>query len=123
MRVICELFGVSEELRQPLCNDLELVFGTAVPGDDMAAAQVRVFGMLAELAAGKRATPGGDLTTALIEAHDSDDGRLTEQELLGTLYLMIAAGQETTCTLITNVVGALCAHLEQRAHVFEGRAD
>jgi cytochrome P450 len=123
MRVICELFGVAEEAREPLCTDLELVFGTSVPGDEMAAAQVRVFGMLAELAAGKRARPGDDLTTALIEARDSDDGRLTEQELLGTLYLMIAAGQETTCTLITNAVGALCAHPEQRAHVLEGRAD
>ncbi|MGR6970997.1 cytochrome P450 family protein [Streptomyces cynarae] len=123
MRVICELFGVAEAAREPLCADLELVFGTAVPGAEMAAAQVRVFGMLGELAAGKRARPGDDLTTALIEVRDSDDGRLTEQELLGTLYLMIAAGQETTCTLITNAVGALCAHPEQRAHVLQGRAD
>ena len=123
MRVICELFGVAEEAREPLCADLELVFGTAVPGAEMAAAQVRVFGMLGELVAGKRARPGDDLTTALIEVRDSDDGRLTEQELLGTLYLMIAAGQETTCTLITNAVGALCAHPEQLAHVRQGRAD
>ncbi|GHK02563.1 cytochrome P450 family protein [Streptomyces sp. NPDC003753] len=123
MRVICELFGVAEEAREPLCADLELVFGTAVPGAEMAAAQVRVFGMLGELVAGKRARPGDDLTTALIEVRDSDDGRLTEQELLGTLYLMIAAGQETTCTLITNAVGALCSHPEQLAHVRQGRAD
>ncbi|MFJ5531636.1 cytochrome P450 [Streptomyces sp. NPDC093261] len=122
MRVICELFGVAEEAREPLCADLDLVFGTAVPGDEMAAAQVRVFGMLAELVAEKRAVPGDDLTTALIEARDGVDGRLTEQELLGTLYLMIAAGQETTCTFITNTIGALLAHPEQRAHVREGRA-
>ncbi|MGV9244465.1 cytochrome P450 family protein [Streptomyces sp. NPDC003710] len=122
MRVICELFGVAEEDREPLCADLDLVFGTAVPGNEMAAAQVRVFGMLAALVADKRAAPGDDLTTALIEARDGADGRLTEQELLGTLYLMIAAGQETTCTLITNAVGALCAHPEQRAQVREGRA-
>ncbi|MCW7944479.1 cytochrome P450 [Streptomyces hygroscopicus] len=123
MRVICELFGVAEEAREPICTDLEVVFGTAVPGDEMAAARVRVYGRLAELAAGKRARPGDDLATALIEVHDADDGRLTEQELLGTLYLMIAAGQETTCTLVTNAIGALCAHPEQRAHVVEGRAD
>jgi len=123
MRVICELFGVAEEAREPLCTALELVFGTAVPGDEMAAAQLKVFGMLAELVAEKRARPGGDLTSALIEARDGDDSRLTEQELLGTLYLMIAAGQETTCTLITNAVAAVCAHPEQRAHVREGRAD
>ncbi|WP_055490355.1 cytochrome P450 [Streptomyces sp. TP-A0356] len=123
MRVICELFGVDEEARQPICADLELVFGTAVSGEEMAAARGRVYGKLAELAAGKRTRPGDDLTTALIEVHDGDDGRLTEQELLGTLYLMIAAGQETTCTLITNAIAALCSHPEQRAHVGEGRAD
>ncbi|MEV0219208.1 cytochrome P450 [Streptomyces sp. NPDC050704] len=121
MRVICELFGVAEEAREPLCAALELVFGTAVPAAEMAAAQVEVFGMLAHLAAGKRAAPGGDLTSALIEARDQDGG-LSEQELLGTLYLMIAAGQETTCTLITNAVGALLAHPEQLAHVRAGRA-
>ncbi|MEU9363281.1 cytochrome P450 [Streptomyces avermitilis] len=123
MRVICELFGIAEANREPLCTALELVFGTAVPADEMAAAQVKVFGMLAELVAEKRGHPGGDLTSALIEAGDAEDGRLTEQELLGTLYLMIAAGQETTCTLITNAVAALCAHPDQLAHVREGRAD
>ncbi|MEU9895045.1 cytochrome P450 [Streptomyces phaeochromogenes] len=123
MRVICELFGVAEEAREPLCAALELVFGTAVSAERMAAAQIEVFGMLARLAAEKRAEPGGDLTSALIEAHDQDeDGGLTEEELLGTLYLMIAAGQETTCTLITNAVGALLAHPEQLAHIRAGRA-
>ncbi|TLS46341.1 cytochrome P450 [Streptomyces montanus] len=121
MRVICELFGVADEGREPLCAALELVFGTAVPAEKMAAAHVEVFGMLAQLVAEKRANPGGDLTSALIEARDTEGG-LTEQELLGTLYLMIAAGQETTCTLITNAVGALLAHPEQLAHVRGGRA-
>ncbi|MFE7074458.1 cytochrome P450 [Streptomyces sp. NPDC057620] len=121
MRVICELFGVAEEAREPLCTALELVFGTAVPASEMAAAQVEVFGMLARLVAEKRERPGGDLTSALIEARDQDGG-LSEQELLGTLYLMIAAGQETTCTLITNAVGALLVHPGQLAHVREGRA-
>ncbi|WP_328494650.1 cytochrome P450 [Streptomyces sp. NBC_00414] len=121
MRVICELFGVAEEAREPLCTALELVFGTAVPAVEMAAAQVEVFGMLARLVAQKRADPGGDLTSALIEARDQDGG-LSEEELLGTLYLMIAAGQETTCTLITNAVGALLSHPDQLAHVRAGRA-
>lgn len=123
MRVICELFGVAEEQREPLCAALELVFGTAMPGEEMAAAHQRVFGMLAALVAQKQAAPGDDLTSALIEARDADDSRLSEPELLGTLYLMIAAGQETTCTLITNAIAAVCAHPDQRAHVREGRAD
>ncbi|MBT2507463.1 cytochrome P450 [Streptomyces sp. ISL-98] len=121
LRVICELFGVTQEMSGPLCAELEKVFGTAVPAEEMAAAQLKVFGMLAELVAAKRTLPGDDLTSALIEARDNGDG-LTEQELLGTLYLMIAAGQETTTTLITNAIAALCAHPEQLAHVRAGRA-
>ncbi|MEU5515485.1 MULTISPECIES: cytochrome P450 family protein [Streptomyces] len=130
MHVICELFGVAEESRERLCGLLDLVFGTAVPGAEMAAAQREVFGMLAELVAEKRARPGEDLTSALIAVRDDEPAapgaeaaRLTEPELLGTLYLMIAAGQETTCTLLTNAVAALCADPEQRAHVREGRVD
>lgn len=121
MRVICELFGVDEEAREPLCGALELVFGTAVPAVRMAAAQVEVFAMLAELVAEKRSRPGSDLTSALIDVRDQSGG-LSEQELLGTLYLMIAAGQETTCTLITNATAALLSHPEQLAHVRAGRA-
>src|ERR1044072_9898190 len=69
MRVICDLFGVAEGGREPLCAGLEVVFGTSVSGEEMAAAQVTVFGMLAELVAEKRTRPGDDLTSALIGVH------------------------------------------------------
>ena len=122
LRVICELFGVAPELRQPLCTALEMVFSTSAAAEQMAAAQLEVFGMLGELVRRKQDRPGDDLTSALIAARD-EDGALSEEELLGTLYLMIAAGQETTCTLITNAVGALLADPGQLEHVRAGRAD
>jgi cytochrome P450 len=122
IQVICELFGVAEELRQPLCSTLEVVFDTVVSAEEMAAAQVRAFSMLGELVAQKRVRPSEDLTSALIEARDNGDA-LTEDELLGTLYLMIAAGQETTSAVITNAVGALCARPQQLEYVRAGRAD
>jgi 2-hydroxy-5-methyl-1-naphthoate 7-hydroxylase len=122
MRVICELFGVAEDARTDLCVAMRTVFGTAVSAEEMTAAQGRVFRMLGELVAAKQACPGDDLTSALIAARDHDEG-LSEPELLGTLNLMIAAGQETTCTLITNAVAALLARPDQLAHVRAGRAD
>ncbi|WP_347814644.1 cytochrome P450 [Streptomyces sp. Tu 3180] len=64
---------------------------------------------------------GDDLTTSLIDARDRED-RLTEDELLGTLFMMIAAGQDTTAVLITNAVAALLTHPEQLEHVRAGRA-
>ncbi|GAA2421668.1 cytochrome P450 [Streptomyces mauvecolor] len=121
MQVICELFGVPEEFRQPLCATLEVVFDTVVPAEEMDAARLEAYRILGELVAAKRARPGDDLTSALIAARDDGD-RLSEEELLGTLYLMIAAGQETTSTLIANAVGALLARPGQLAHVRAGRA-
>ncbi|MFI8537546.1 cytochrome P450 [Streptomyces aquilus] len=121
MRVICELFGIDGDDRDELCTAMDTVFSTAVTAQEMAAAQMRVFELLGALVVSKRARPGDDLTSALIAARDEGD-RLTEEELLGSLNLLIAGGQETTCTLITNAVGALLSHPEQLEHVRAGRA-
>lgn len=119
--VICSLFGVADEERAPLCGAVQVCFGTTVPAVEMAAAQVKVFEMLGALVARKRSAPGDDLTSLLIKVRD-EDGGLTEQQLLSTLYLMIAAGQETTCTLITNALAHLSARPGQLEHVRSGRA-
>ncbi|MFF3333600.1 cytochrome P450 [Streptomyces sp. NPDC002888] len=121
MRVICELFGVPQETKGPLCTLMDTLFSTSVSAEEMQNAQMSIYGMLAELVAAKRAEPGDDLTSALIAVQGQGDG-LTDQELLGTLNLLIAAGQETTNTLITNAVGALLSHPDQLAHVRAGRA-
>jgi cytochrome P450 len=78
--------------------------------------------MLAAHVEVRRRRPGDDLTSLLVQARDRDD-RLSEEELLGTLFLMIAGGQDTTATLITNAVGALLSHPGQLEHVRAGRAD
>lgn len=122
MKVICELFGVSEADTSPLCTALDTVFNTTVSGEEMAMAQLRVFELLGALVEEKRSAPGNDLTSALIEIRDNGEG-LREQELLGTLYLMIAAGQETTRTLIVNALAALLTRPDQLEHVRAGRAD
>ncbi|MEU3612084.1 cytochrome P450 [Streptomyces sp. NPDC006872] len=122
MRVICELFGVPQgEATDALCAALHTVFGTTISGQEIEAARLEAFVRLSELVKAKRAEPGDDLTSLLIEARDQDD-RLSEEELLGTLFLMIAGGQDTTAALITNAVGALLLRPEQLEHVREGRA-
>ncbi|MEV0323694.1 cytochrome P450 [Streptomyces sp. NPDC050658] len=121
MRVICELFGVAEERREALCTAMQTVFSTSVDAREMAAAQAEVFTMLAALVAGKRERPGDDLTSALLAAREQGQ-QLSEQELLGTLNLMIAAGQETTSTLLTSAIAALLDDPVQLGHVRAGRA-
>ncbi|MER6788301.1 cytochrome P450 [Streptomyces sp. NPDC000658] len=122
MRVICELFGVEQgEDTDALCAALHTVFGTTISGQEIEAARLEAFVRLSELVAAKRAQPGDDLTSLLIQARDQDD-RLSEEELLGTLFLMIAGGQDTTAALITNATAALLLAPEQLEHVREGRA-
>ncbi|MEU0603929.1 cytochrome P450 [Streptomyces sp. NPDC006393] len=122
MRVICELFGVPQGgPTDALCAALHKVFSTTLPGQEIEAARIQAFMLLSQLVQAKRAEPGDDLTSSLIAARDDDD-RLSEAELLGTLFLMIAGGQDTTAALITNAVGALLRHPDQLEHVRAGRA-
>ncbi|MGW0826050.1 cytochrome P450 family protein [Streptomyces sp. NPDC002845] len=123
IRVISELFGVPERMGPELRQLVDRVFDTSAEPGEMNAAYERLYAVLGELVAMKRESPGDDLTTGLIAARDEEgDTRLSEQELLDTLVLMISAGHETTVNLLDNAVHALLNHPEQLAHVREGRA-
>lgn len=61
----------------------------------------------------RRAQPGDDLTTALIQAEESGD-RLSEDELLAMVMLLLIAGHETTVNLIASGTLALLQHPEQK---------
>ncbi|MEM7536449.1 MAG: cytochrome P450 [Chloroflexota bacterium] len=67
-----------------------------------------------ELVAHKRLNPGDDILTALIEAED-EGSRLSEDELVAMVFLLIVAGHETTYGLITNAVYTLLRHPDQLA--------
>lgn len=60
----------------------------------------------------KRVNPGEDILSALIEAEEDGD-KLTEDELVSMLFLLIIAGFETTVHLITNSVYTLLMYPEQ----------
>jgi cytochrome P450 len=126
MGVISELLGVDHEFRDELHALTGRLVSTASSGAEAMAAQERVHAILAEVAAARRARPGDDLTSALIAARDTDLGegaeQLSDEELVGTLLLMIVAGHETTLDLITNAVRALCTHPDQLALVLSGES-
>lgn len=60
----------------------------------------------------RRADPGDDLVSALIQAEEAGD-RLSEAELLSMIVLLLVAGHETTVNLIGNGTLALLEHPEQ----------
>ncbi|MFI6879094.1 cytochrome P450 [Streptomyces sp. NPDC050400] len=122
MRVICELFGVDEEFRGRLHHLSSQVVSTRTRPEDALAANKEMVTLLAQVAAARAASPGDDLTSALIAAREADGDRLGQEELIGTLILFVIAGHETTLNLITNAVRALCTHRDQLALVTAGRA-
>ncbi|MGZ3457228.1 MAG: cytochrome P450 family protein [Archangium sp.] len=67
---------------------------------------------LRNLIAQRRASPGDDLLTALIQAEEAGD-KLTPEELLSMVFLLLVAGHETTVNLISGGTLALLQHPEQ----------
>ena len=65
------------------------------------------------LFAERRARPGDDLLSALVQAEEAGD-RLDEDELLGVATLLLLAGSETTAHLIGSATLALLEHPDQR---------
>lgn len=122
IQVISDLFGLPEERGPELRHLVDRIFDTSADPGEMTAAYERMYVVLAELVAAKRESPGDDLTSGLIAAREEDGTRLSEQELLDTLVLMVSAGHETTVNLIDNAVHALLTRPEQLELVREGRA-
>ncbi|MFF7984455.1 cytochrome P450 [Streptomyces sp. NPDC007901] len=121
MRMICELFGVPDELRDATGELIAAIMDTSDPSPEHAAfVQERIGTVLGALIAHKTEHPGDDMTTELIRVRDEDGDRLGDEELLYTLLLVIGAGFETTVNLIGNAVVALLTHPVQLAAVRSG---
>jgi cytochrome P450 len=67
----------------------------------------------------RRANPADDLVTALVRAEEAGD-KLSEDELLAMIFLLLVAGYETTVNLIGNGTLALLQYPDQLAKL---RAD
>ncbi|MFD0315727.1 cytochrome P450 family protein [Streptomyces flavalbus] len=122
MYVIADLMGLAEDRLPRLKELFEKFFSTQTPPEEVIATLTELAGIMADTVAEKRENPGDDLTSALIAASENGD-RLTDQEIVSTLQLMVAAGHETTISLIVNAVVNLSTHPDQRELVLTGKAD
>lgn len=120
MDVISELLGVPVADRAGLRERADRVVHReegvhALPGA-AAEAALELVRYFTALLAERRARPRDDLLGALLEAEIEGD-RLTEREIVGFLFLMIIAGNETTTKLLGNALYWLARHPGARARL------
>ncbi|MFJ1752775.1 cytochrome P450 [Kitasatospora sp. NPDC088134] len=141
MTVICDLFGVPEEMREALGHAIDAVLDSTLGPAEALAAQGELHARISAFIAYKRSRPGPDLTTDLLlgdgnDGNDRNDGSggsggsgapgpepIPEPVLIGTMFAMIGAGYETAVNLITSAVQELLDHPEQLAAVRAGTVD
>jgi cytochrome P450 len=122
MIVISEMIGVpaAEWPRFRRWSDGILKLSHTISAGAGAAAAVAEYGTvrtemgayLHALIEERRTMPRDDLLTRLVQA-EVDGERLTDQEILGFVELLLVAGQETTSNLIANAVLCFADHPDQ----------
>jgi cytochrome P450 len=113
--VISEMLGIPKEDRPQI-----LIWSNALARgmgfgwrDPEAAAHMRAFGeYTAQLVEAKRQNPTDDLISGLVAIEEEGD-RLSEEELISMITLLIFAGHETTSNLIATGTLMLLDHPEQ----------
>ena len=105
MDVISELMGVPLEDRDRIRAMADGVMHredgvTDVPASAIEAS-INLIVYYQQMIAERRKKPTEDLTSALLDA-EIDGDRLTDEEILGFMFLMVIAGNETTTKLLAN---------------------
>jgi cytochrome P450 len=105
MDVISELMGVPPADRDRIRGLADGVMHREDGVNDVPAsaieASINLIVYYQQMIAERRTKPTDDLTSALLEA-EIDGDRLTDEEILGFMFLMVIAGNETTTKLLAN---------------------
>jgi cytochrome P450 len=125
MDVISELMGVPAEDRARIRALADGVMHredgvSDVPAEAMqASADLLVY--YADMVTRRRKAPSDDLTSALVDA-EIDGDRLTDEEIMAFLFLMVIAGNETTTKLLANAAYWGFRNPDELAPVFDDQA-
>lgn len=123
MDVISEMMGVPEEDRAEVRRQADIVVHREDGVYDVppagAEASLWMVSYFIDMVAQRRKRPTDDLTSALIEA-EIDGERLTDDDVIAFLFLMVVAGNETTTKLLGHAAFHLTRHPDQHELVFGG---
>ncbi|MBE5107528.1 cytochrome P450 [Bacillus thuringiensis] len=113
--VISEMLGIPTTDRNQFREWTQELMNASVnpsQGNAVTATLERFIHYIEALLNEKRLNPDADLISELVQAKEQED-KLSKNELLSTIWLLIIAGHETTVNLISNGVLALLQHPEQ----------
>jgi cytochrome P450 PksS len=118
VRIIAELVGVPEDDLGRFQQWAHRIVATPTPAGlfTMLPAIQQFTKYIRWLAAKRRVEPQDDLISRLVQAEQEGD-RLTEDELVGMVFLLLTAGHETTVSLIANGMRALLLHPDAHAQL------
>ncbi|MCW2942757.1 MAG: cytochrome monooxygenase [Actinomycetia bacterium] len=124
--VISELVGVPEADRD-MVRDLgmAIMYRDEESGDlppEALQAIGALVGYYTELTIERSRERQDDLLSGLLDAAEGED-RLTPEEIVGVLILLVGAGIETTMLLLGNAWYAAWQHPDERAKAFGGRVE
>ncbi len=118
LTVISEMLGIPEEDRARFRKwsnaMLEVSSAGALQVVGFVPIVYRMMRYFRQLIAQRRVQPQDDLISELVRA-EQDGDRLTEDEMISTIFLLLLAGHETTVNLIASGMLALLEHPDQRA--------
>ncbi|WP_223839493.1 cytochrome P450 [Saccharopolyspora pogona] len=116
--MICELLGVDAADRPDFRSWTDGMLAPETPGQARDALRA-LYRYLLDLIAAKRANPGADFLSTLIELRDEQD-RLSEDELTSAAFLVLFAGYENTVNLLGNGLAALLSRPSALAQARRG---
>jgi cytochrome P450 len=112
-RVIFEIFGVPTEDYDLLVEWLtRLLSFNRHSAEQQAAAFTEATGYFARLIERKRAEPGEDLTSALIQSEDGND-RFTTEELVRIIWVNVSGGTTAASSILSNALVTFARNPEQ----------
>jgi cytochrome P450 len=113
--VIAELLGIPIDDRAQFRGWVDDLLRTT-DQDQVRNSAMEFVGYINERIEQRRAQPGEDLLSQLIQAEEDGD-RLDHTELLSSVFLLLIAGHETTVNLIGNGMLELLRHPDQLARL------
>jgi cytochrome P450 PksS len=118
LTVIARILGVPETDAGRFRRWTQALVGVATARSPLTAVPsiMRCIRYLRRAIADREARPRDDLISAFLAARDGDD-RLTRDEILSLIFILLTAGHETTVNLIASGTLALLDHPDQAARL------